>query len=276
MATMKRNHGAWARNAVRLLRDPTIHFFILGALIFLVHRLVAGDPQTIVITPAVRADLVRRFQDLWSRQPSNAELDTALQGWKSDEALYRTALREGLDREEPMVRTLLIGKLCDRAARQVQVPEPSDSELEQWVAQHRDLYEVPHIYEHEYAIFPKSAPDAAKQPGKYERALNAGATPATLGLRTVAAKVRRERIEQEFGPELAKRICDLPVGGWHSLEGEDRLLLVRMIQIEGGLPNVAVVRDRLVMDWKAAIRRKAVEQATQVNVARYRFKELTQ
>lgn len=276
MRTMNSNHGAWTRDAMRLLRDPTIHFFILGALIFLVHRSIAGDPRTIVIVPAVRADLARRFQDQWGRQPSQTELDAALQNWKSDEALYRTALGEGLDRDEPMVRTLLIGKLCDRAALQVQIPEPSESELAQWVAQHRDLYESPHVYEHEYVVFPKTAPGALHQREQYERALKAGVAPVTLGLRTVAAKVRREQIEQEFGPELAERICGLPIGDWQSLEDANRLLLVRMIQVEGGMPNLEVIHDRLVMDWKSALRHKAVERATQANIARYRFKEVSQ
>ncbi len=273
MTTMKSNHSAWARNAVRLLRDPTIHFFILGALIFLVHRLVAGDSRTIVITPALRADLERRFQDQWGRSPSDAELNKDLQGWKCDEALYREALSQGLDREEPMVRTFLIDKLRDRAALQFPVPEPSEADLDQWLEQHRTLYEVPLVYEHEYVVFPKTGPGAEQQREKYERALKAGATPPSLGLRTVAANVRRERIEQDFGPEVARRICALPIGEWQPLENDKSLLLVRMIRIEGGMPSRDALRDRLVVDRRLALQQKAAERAAQSITARYRFEE---
>lgn len=273
MSKMRSNHSVWSGKAVRLLRDPTIHFFIIGALIFLVNRLIAGDPRTIVITPALRADLVRRFQDQRGKQPSEDEIDSELRAWRTDEALYREALSDGLDREEPAIRGLLIVKMRERAALQVSVPEPSELEIDQWFAQHRDRYETPQFYEHEYAVFPKSGPGAEQQRAKYQRALEAGATPAALGLRTVAANVLRERIEKDLGAELAERICNLPPGGWHSLEDDKNLLLVRMIRVEGGQPDREVLHNRLVMAWKAEMQGRAVERATQAIAARYRFKE---
>jgi hypothetical protein len=273
IVTMIGNHGAWARKATRLVSEPTIHFFIIGAVIFLAHRLIAGDPRTIIVGPAVRTDLARRFRDRFDRSPSTAEIDTALQSWKLEESLYREALCDGLDREDPMVRTLLINKVRERAALQSPVREPTEAELQQWLAEHRNLYEMPLVYEHEYAVFPKNAPAAEQQRERYERALRAGATPAKLGLRTVAANVRRERIEEEFGAELAKRICSLPVGDWHPLENQNNLVLVRMIRIEGGLPGHVALRDRLVMDWKSTMQQKAVDRAAQAIEARYRFRE---
>ncbi len=273
MATMNSNHGACARKAARLLSEPTIHFFIIGAIVFLVHRLIAGDPRTIVISPALRNDLVRQFQDHSGRRPTGAEIDIALQTWKRDESLYREALRDGLDREDPMVRTILINKVRNRAALQFPVPEPSESELGQWLVEHRSLYEMPLVYEHEYVVFPKIGSAAEQQRAKYERALRGGATPTSLGLRTVAANVRRERIEQEFGPDLAKRICDLPVGEWQSLDNQNSLLLVRMIRIEGGLPSPEALHEQLVMDWKSTSQQEAVERAAQAIKARYRFEE---
>ena len=257
----------------RLLSEPTVHFFMIAAAVFLVHRLIAGDPRTIVMSPALRSDLVRRFQDQLGKQPTDADIDAAIQGWKIDEALYREALREGLDRDEPMVRTILINKERERAALEAPVPEPSESELDQFLAKHRDLYVTPLVYEHEYVVFPKNGPAAEQQRAKYERALKAGATPATLGLRSVAANVRRERIEEEFGPELAKQICSLPIGEWQPLESEKSLILVRMIRIEGGPPNPELQHQRLVLGWKAEMQAKATERAAQAIEARYRFKE---
>ena len=273
MASKKSKHVSWTRKAARWLSEPTIHFFIIGAVIFLIHRLIAGDPRTIVIDQALRNDIVRRFQDSWKRPPTDTEIDAELQRWKRDEALYREALREGLDREDPMVRSLLIGKVRERAALELPLREPSESELEQWLAEHRDLYEAPRVYEHEYAVFPNNGPAAEQQRAKYERALKAGLTPAALGLRTVAANVTRDRIEQEFGPDLANRICGLPIGEWQPLESDKSLLLVRMIRIEGGLPGPELLHERLVAGWKGDMQQKAVERASQAIEARYRFEE---
>jgi hypothetical protein len=273
MAAKKSKHVSWTRKAARWLSEPTIHFFIIGAAIFLIHRHIVGDPRTIVISQAIRSDAVRRFQDAWNRRPSDTEIEAELQRWKRDEALYREALREGLDREDPTVRTVLIGKMRDRAALEFPLREPSESDLEQWLAAHRDLYEKPFMYEHEYAVFPNNGPTAEQQRAKYERALKAGATPAALGLRTVAANVTRDRIEQEFGPDLAKRICGLPIGEWQTLENDKSLLLVRMIRIEGGLPSSEELHERLVAGWKGDMQQKAVDRASQAIEARYRFEE---
>lgn len=273
MATKRSNQGTWPRKAKRLLGEPTIHFFFIAAAVFLVHRLVAGDSRTIVMSPALRSDLVRRFQDQLGKTPSDTEIDAALESWKRDEALYREALRDGLDREDPMIRTFLINKVRERAALEAPVPEPSESELDHYLAEHRDLYETPLVYEHEYVVFPKNVPAAEQQRAKYERALKAGATPATLGLRSVAANVRRERIEEEFGPELANQICSLPIGQWQPLENEKSLILVRMIRIEGGPPSPELMHERLVVGWKGEMQAKAAERAAQAIEARYRFKE---
>jgi hypothetical protein len=272
----KNNQSTWLLRLVRVLREPTIHFFAIAAAILLTHRLIAGHPRIIVISPALKADLVRRYQDQLSRPPTRAEVDTYMQLWKRDEALYREALREGIDRVDPTVRNILIGKMRDRALFQTATPEPSEADIRQYFEQHRDLFDVPFIYEHEYVVFPKNEPNADKKCAGYERKLKAGATPAALGLRSVAATVNRERIEQEFGPEMADRIVHLPVGQWQPLENQTLLFLVRMIRIQGGLPPPEVLRERLVSSWKATMEQKATERVTQSIVDRYRFQESSQ
>ena len=49
----------------RLLREPTLHFFILGALLFLLHHLIVGDPRTIVVSPGVKAAVSLAAASCW-------------------------------------------------------------------------------------------------------------------------------------------------------------------------------------------------------------------
>src|SRR3954464_10304736 len=83
-----------------LVREPVVHFFVIGALLFVAHGLIVGDPRKITVTPALEAELARRFQDQNGRAPSPAERQAALHQWQRDEALYREALREHLDRDD--------------------------------------------------------------------------------------------------------------------------------------------------------------------------------
>jgi hypothetical protein len=257
----------------RLWREPTLHFFVLAALVLGGQRLVAGDTRTIEITPALKADLLRRYQDQLSRPPTSAESEAFMAAWKADEALYREALREGIDRDDPTVRAVLIGKMRERALLQRRLPEPSEADLRQYLEQHRADFEAPLIYEHEYVAFPKAAPGAQEQRTKYERQLTAGASPASLGLRSTAANVDRARIEQEFGREVAEQVVRLPPSRWHQLETGDRLLLVRLIRVHGGLPPADELRARLVAGWKGALQQKVTAEVTRAIAERYRFEE---
>ncbi len=138
--------GDWRRRAKRLSREPTVHFFILGALLFLLHHLIVGNPRTIVVSPGVKAAVTRRFQDHAGRAPTPAEADAALRDWKRDEALFREALREGLDRDDATIRNVLVDRMRARAALEAPKHEPSDAELEGWLASHRELYDVEGVH----------------------------------------------------------------------------------------------------------------------------------
>ncbi len=76
------------------LEEPTLHFFLIGLLFFVVHQEIVGDPRTIVVDPALKSDLARRFRDQNGRAPNAAELDTALDAWKREGALSRGPARK--------------------------------------------------------------------------------------------------------------------------------------------------------------------------------------
>jgi hypothetical protein len=270
---VRRGDRANAATLAWLAREPTLHFFLLAAVVLAVQRLVTGDPRTIVITPALRTDVLRRYQDQLTRPPTPEEADAFMASWKTEEALYREALREGIERDDPTVRSVLISKMRDRVMLGSRIPEPTEGDLQQYLERHRAEFEAPLIYEHEYVAFPKGEPGAELERSKYEHQLQAGATPASLGLRSTAANVNRERIEQEFGPEVARKIFDLPPEQWHELETGDRLLLVKMIGVQGGLPPPHVLHERLVAGWKGEMGQKALARATRGIAERYRFEE---
>jgi peptidyl-prolyl cis-trans isomerase C len=271
--TMHGGDGTKATRLARLWREPTLHFFVLAAALLVGQRLVAGDGRTIEITPALKADLLRRYHDQLSRAPTSAEAEAFMAAWKADEALYREALREGIERDDPTVRAVLISKMRERVMLQTRTREPTEAELRQYLDQHRDQFEAPSIYEHEYVAFPKTEPRAREEWTKYGRQLAQGATVASLGLKSTVANVSRDRIQQEFGAEAAEKIVHLPPSQWQELETSDRLLLVKLVRVQGGLPEPQELHARLVAGWKGAVEQKAMAEATRVIAERYRFEE---
>jgi len=256
-----------------LLREPTLHFFAIALLALLVQRALVGDVQTIELTPALESDLRRRFQDQMGRAPTPAEAVDLVANWKREEALYREALRERLDKDDPAVRNLLISKMRERLLLQTPLREPSDAELQQFLEQHRADYELPLLYEHEYLEFPKQEPGAQERRARAARKLAAGGTPASLGLRSTVANVNRERMDQGFGPAVADQIRSSPTGVWLEFETNDRWLLVKLNGTHGGLAPSPVLHEQLLSGWRANQAQKLVERATEGVMQRYHFEE---
>jgi hypothetical protein len=267
------DHGGWRSAAKRWLAEPTLHFFLLGGLLFLAHRLVAGSPHVIVVNGGLRADFERRLRDQNGRPPTPAELTEALAAWRRDEALYREALAQGLDREDAIVRTVLADKLRARTVAELPQRQPTDAELDAYLAAHRQAYETPLAYEYELVAFPRAVAAASEQRARFARALAAGASPRSLGRPIVGATWTREDLREKLGPALGEAIVALGPGTWQPLDGEKDLLLVRVVAIHGGMPSRDEVRPRLVEDWRAEQRKQAVDRLVQDVVARYRFEE---
>jgi hypothetical protein len=259
--------------AARFFAEPIVHFFVVGALLFVAHRLIVGDPRVVVVTPGVRADVARRFQDSHERPPSPSELEEALGAWKREEALYREALRDRLDRNDATIRTVLADRVRARASIGAPPREPTAAELDRWFATHRSLYETPHRYDYGTVAFPKAVKTAAAEREKYEQAVKGGADPRTLGRPIVGGNLTAEELGERLGPALAARIESLPVGRGQKFETEKDLLLVWVNAVEGGMPSPDELHRRLVADWLYAEHTQATDRAVQEIVDRYRVEE---
>ena len=259
------------RRLARLLTEPTVHFVVLGALLFVAHRLVVGDQRVIVVSAGVKADLDRRFRDRAGRPPTASELDRELGGWKQDEALYREALRDRLDRDDAAVRTILADRVRARAALEAPKRAPSAEDLDRWLATHRSLYEVPRRYDYQAVAFAQAEPSASAELETYERALKEGADARAAGRPIMGGNLTGDELQERFGATVAARIQRLPVGQWQRVEDANHRLLVRVNAVEGGLPPADELRQRLNADWSLAEQQRAVDEAVQAIVRRYRF-----
>jgi len=270
---MTPRRGVTSGRLRRLLREPTLHFFVLGAAIFVLHHILVGDPRVVVIRPALRADLERNIRDQQGRAATPAELDAALDTWKRNEALYREALREGLERDDATVRTVLADKLRARALQALPRREPSEAELAAWLAERREAYDTPVRYVFSRVSFPRNEEAASAQRAGYARALADGRPPASLGRSVVRDRLTAAELRERFGASAAAAIRGQAPGSWQPLDTSTAFLLVRLDRREGGLPSPEVLHDQLTVDWRAFADGQAVERAMDAIVARYRFEE---
>jgi len=140
----------------RLLREPLLHFLLLGVILFAADGLLRGpaapDEQVISVTAA---DL-DRLRTLWERQhrrpPLPGEMEDLVTAHLQEEVLYREALAMGLDQDDTIVRRRLVQKLEFLIEDVAVARAPAADELEVFFAAHEEAYRSPprvsfsHVY----------------------------------------------------------------------------------------------------------------------------------
>jgi hypothetical protein len=84
----------------QLLREPLLHFLVLGAVLFAAASLAGGQKDRgqdqIVVTPERIAHLATGFSRSRSRQPTTEEMRGLIQDHVREEVYYRRRRRWGL------------------------------------------------------------------------------------------------------------------------------------------------------------------------------------
>ncbi len=118
---------------LRLLKDPLVHFLLLGGLIFLVFvwrgKSEDTDPYRIVIGDDEVQSLWRAVAFLHGHPPTREEMWDMLEPYVKEEILYREALALGLDENDSQVRARLAEKMLFLTQDIVEPAAPTDAEL---------------------------------------------------------------------------------------------------------------------------------------------------
>lgn len=254
----------------KILREPLLHFLVLGAGLFLLFGGV-GDPtderpDRIVVTEAKIANLAELFRQTWRRPPTQAELDGLIEDHVEEEILYREALALGLDRDDIVIRRRLRQKMEFVSEDIMAQAEPSDAELQAFLAEHSDRFREPSrvSFTQVYLSPDRRGEDAWGDAERMLVALQAGRSdPAEAGdpflLEHEYQELAAHDVERLFGGAFADRIAELPVDRWSGPVKSGygvHLVLVRE-RTPARLPEFEEVRDAVADEWRAARRAEA-------------------
>jgi hypothetical protein len=118
-----------------MLKEPLVHFLILGLLIYGGYAWLHADDaakneQTITVGAGELTWLQTSFEKRWKRPPISTELDGLVKEYVRETVLYREALAMGLDQDDTIVRRRLAQKLEFLVQDLVDVKAPTEEELE--------------------------------------------------------------------------------------------------------------------------------------------------
>jgi peptidyl-prolyl cis-trans isomerase C len=256
-------------SALKWLREPLLHFLLIGGAIYLLYGVVAEPvPEEIEKTVVVSAGEIEwmqtSWQKRWNRPPTPEEFDGLVRQYIRETVLYREALSMGLNQHDQVIRRRLAQKLEFLAKDLVALTPPTDEELVAYFDAHRDRYQEPALYTFtQVFIDPDKRGDATLE---YAEAIKArliargdsieaaGALGDSFMLQSDYPEKDPVEIQKLFGSGFAESLMQLTPGEWHGpvLSGYGTHLVYVSNVHEPSLPVFSEVRERVVAEWTAA------------------------
>jgi hypothetical protein len=269
----------------RILKEPLLHFFLLGSALFVAYGLMAeagsrSAPDEIVVTAGRVEHLAAGFAKTWLRPPSDAEKKGLIDDWVRDEIATREAMALGLDEDDSVIRRRLRQKLefvSDDIAAQ---SEPTDADLNAYLQAHPEAFRVgPSFTFSQVYLDPakrgtKLAHDAADLLAELKQAGGRGDISAlgdSLLLEHSFRSAPTSEVAKQFGDDFAAKLGELSPGEWQGpVESGYGVHLVRVSErTEPRLPELAEVRDVVRREWANARRLEGNENFYRALLERY-------
>ena len=133
----------------RLLREPLVHFLLLGAILFGLFRFLqpsdgrGASARRIVLSLEDLMQPAQLFQAQWRRPPTAEEFNSMVENRIREEVLYREALAMGLDVDDEIVRRRMAQKMEFLSEDVTESYEPSADTLRAWFARHSEQFAEP-------------------------------------------------------------------------------------------------------------------------------------
>jgi hypothetical protein len=270
--------GRWAG---RLVREPLVHFLLLGGLLFGAYYAFNDTPQIsdsnrIVLDEAQVASLAASFQRTWLRLPTHAELVGLVQDRIKEEILYREALALGLDRDDQVVRRRLRQKMEFLSTDLTEPEPPSEAALQAYLDTHSDRFRTTErlsftqVYlkgddrERATALLRRLAGHPPSQL-ELDQLGDASLLPASLQL------ADRPETGRVFGKGFAEALSAAPLGRWSgpyaSPYGQHLVYVSERQPVKE--PKLSEVRTTVEREWQAEQQRHANERFYQALRDRY-------
>jgi hypothetical protein len=269
----------------RLLKEPLLHFLLLGAALFGFDalgsdRTARADTNKILVSEGRVANLAALFTKTWLRAPSSPELRELIDDFVLEEALYREGTALGVDLNDTIIRRRVRQKMEFVVDDIIEQAEPDEEQLRRWFSEHPESYANPQTYRFRQLCM---------NPVRHGENLEAHAAQVLTKLRSQATNldprglgdpsvlehafvdITPQSITATFGPGFAEKFLLLPVGEWTGpLESAFGLHLVLIDERTPGKPHsFDAARDEVARDWAFAQREVARALFNQELLARY-------
>ena len=255
-------------------REPLVHFFVLGAGIFLLSALIgeSDEPLDEIVVSAGQVDrLVETWQRTWQRPHTPAELEGLIEDYIREEILYREAMAMGLDQDDTIIRRRLRQKMEFLPQDLVEQAEPTEVELQTYLGEHPDAFQVESrlTFQQIYLNRDRRGANAEKDARKLLADLQSNSGPVEplawsdpIPLPHEIESLPEREVARIFGQEFVSGLAQIEPGGWTGpVSSGYGLHLVRVGErLPPQMPALAEVREAVEREWRFMRRQEMDEQ----------------
>lgn len=247
----------------RFLREPIVHFILLGALLVFIHNLWSDYQGIEGRNIYVSASEIDRLSTAWSstsgREPSEKDRNYIIDQYVKEEVLVREAARLGLDVDDVIIRRRMAQKMDFLISAQSETKQPSDDILRKFYDDNASQFtsNERRSFNHIYISPEKYGADVEQQAQALLKQVNTGADWSSLGdpfiQKRSYAVVPQAEITRLFGPDFARDIFALKPGQWSGPIGSAfGLHLVKIETVDNALQaNFEAIKPAILDAWRA-------------------------
>lgn len=246
-----------------LLREPLLHFLLLGVLIFAVFKFVSSEtsqPGKILITQGRIESLETAFSRTWRRSPTASELEGLIRDYIREEVFAREAIALGLDKDDTIIRRRLRQKLEFISEDVTAHAEPTDEQLSAYLKAHADAFRgdrrftFRQVYLNPQQRGTNLRREASQLLAQLRRSggqTDISALGDSLLLENEFEGIAAAEVVKQFGEQFAATLGEMAVGQWQGpLESGFGVHLVLMTErTDGSMPALEDVRAAVRREW---------------------------
>ena len=258
----------------RLMREPLLHFLLLGAALFVAFSFLRDDSAPrqahIVVSAGKIEHLAALFARTWQRPATREELEGLINDFIREEVAYREGLALGLDRDDTIIRRRIRQKLDFIAEDLTSQVEPTEADLVAYLAAHPDNFRIaPRLSFRQVYVNPEQHRNgydahvrALVMALNRDASIDASGLGDRIQLEHGYANISTRDIARLFGAQFATALVALPPGTWQGPipSGYGVHLVIVDEHHDGRLPPLDAVRDAVRREWENARRKERIEQ----------------
>jgi hypothetical protein len=257
-----------------LLREPLLHFLVLGAALFglfsLVGKYDAAAPAKVVVSASRVANLADGFARTWRRPPTEQELQVLIEDYIRDEIFHREGRAAGLDRDDVVIRRRVRQKM-EFLAEDAAAAEPSDEQLAAFLASNPEQFRTADRLTFRQVFLSATrrgstldsdARQIAETLARESREVDTAALGDPFLLGEEFRAMSRSDVGRTFGEGFARQLSAVEAGRWQGPIPSSFGLHFVFIEerVKGSVPPLAGIREAVLRQWLNARRIEAEQK----------------